>query len=155
MKNFYNYKIKGREFTLAEEDGRLTDLHFGYQKIDDAVKVETEILQKTAVELEEYFAGQRKAFDIPLAPKGTVFQEKVWQTLTTIPYGETRSYKETAVLAGSPKGCRAAGMANNRNPIAIIIPCHRVIGMDGKLVGYGGGLELKKELLALEQKYKS
>jgi methylated-DNA-[protein]-cysteine S-methyltransferase len=110
----------------------------------------TELAGKTESELSEYFGGQRRSFSVPLAPEGTIFQKSVWQALTAIPYGETRSYKEIAEAAGSPKACRAVGMANNKNPIPIIIPCHRVIGADGSLVGYGGGLEIKKALLKLE-----
>jgi len=89
-------------------------------------------------------------FDLPLAPRGTPFQLKVWQALTTIPYGETRSYKQIAEQIGNSKACRAVGLANNRNPISIVVPCHRVIGANGKLVGYGGGLDVKKYLLELE-----
>ena len=94
--------------------------------------------------------GKRKSFDLPLKPEGTEFQKKVWNALLDIPYGETRSYKDIAVAIGNPKACRAVGMANNRNPISIIIPCHRVIGANGSLVGYGGGLPIKIELLNLE-----
>lgn len=111
---------------------------------------ETPLLLKAAEQLREYLAGQRRDFALPLRPQGTAFQKKVWQALTKIPYGETRSYKEIAEMADSPKGFRAVGMANNRNPIMIVIPCHRVIGADGSLVGYGGGLPMKKGLLALE-----
>ena len=89
---------------------------------------ETDLIKKTYVELEEYFAGKRHDIDIPIAPKGTEFQKRVWQALSEIPYGETRSYKDIAKSCGNEKACRAVGMANNKNPIAIIIPCHRVIG---------------------------
>jgi methylated-DNA-[protein]-cysteine S-methyltransferase len=115
-------------------------------------KTATAILNSTIRQLEEYFAGQRKAFDLPLAPDGTEFQRKVWQALLTIPYGETRSYRDIAEIIGCPKGYRAVGMANNRNPITIIIPCHRVIGADGSLVGYGSGIERKVYLLELEKR---
>ena len=111
----------------------------------------TALTDLAAAQLGEYLAGKRREFTVPFTPKGTPFQLRVWQALRTIPYGETRSYKEIAALAGNPKACRAAGMANNRNPIAILIPCHRVIGADGSLVGYGGGLPLKRSLLALER----
>ena len=104
-------------------------------------------------ELEEYFAGKRTTFDLPLAPEGTDFQKKVWQKLCDIPYGETRNYKELATMAGNPKASRAVGMANHENPIMIIIPCHRVIGKDGTLVGYAGGLSVKEYLLDLEKKH--
>lgn len=102
-------------------------------------------------QLEEYFQGNRYEFDLPLHPTGTPFQQKVWEALQQIPYGETRSYKEIAIECGNEKACRAVGMANNRNPIAIVIPCHRVIGKNGKLVGYAGGLDIKTFLLELEK----
>lgn len=102
-------------------------------------------------ELDEYFQGKRKTFDIPLRTHGTAFQEKVWAALRAIPYGEVRSYKEVAEAIGHPKAYRAVGMANNANPIFIIVPCHRVIGADGSLTGYGGGLPMKRALLSLEK----
>lgn len=105
-------------------------------------------------ELDEYFQGKRKTFDIPLRTHGTPFQEKVWAALRAIPYGEVRSYKEVAEAIGHPKAYRAVGMANNANPIFIIVPCHRVIGSDGSLTGYGGGLPMKKALLSLEKKHR-
>lgn len=104
-------------------------------------------------ELDEYFQGKRKTFDIPLRTHGTAFQEKVWAALRAIPYGEVRSYKEVAEAIGHPRAYRAVGMANNANPIFIIVPCHRVIGADGSLTGYGGGLPMKKALLSLEKKH--
>lgn len=101
-------------------------------------------------ELEEYFAGERRAFTVPLAPRGTPFQLSVWQALRAIPYGETLSYGELACRLGSPAGARAVGLANGANPLPIIVPCHRVIGADGSLTGFGGGLLIKRALLALE-----
>ena len=112
---------------------------------------ETALLKSAAAQLREYFAGQRTSFDLPLEPAGTDFQKAVWRALVGIPYGQTKSYKDIALAAGCPKGYRAVGMANNKNPIAIIIPCHRVIGSNGKLVGYAGGLDIKEKLLKLEQ----
>ena len=103
-------------------------------------------------QLEAYFAGERTQFDLPLAPKGTV-SEAVWNRLLEIPYGETRSYGELARSIGNPAAVRAVGAANGRNPIGIIVPCHRVIGSSGKLVGYGGGLPMKRMLLDLEAEY--
>jgi methylated-DNA-[protein]-cysteine S-methyltransferase len=107
-------------------------------------------LPETGTQLAEYAGGDRRSFALPLAPRGTEFERRVWQTLTEIPYGETRSYAEIAAAIGSPAACRAVGRANGRNPIAIVIPCHRVIGSDGSLTGYGGGLDLKRFLLDLE-----
>ncbi len=98
----------------------------------------------------DYFAGRLRSFDLPLAPRGTEFERRVWEALMDIPYGETRSYAEIARVIGRPDACRAVGRANGRNPIPIVIPCHRVIGSDGSLTGYGGGLDLKRFLLGLE-----
>ena len=109
------------------------------------------MLLRVKKQLEQYFAGQRQQFDLPLDFQGTDFQQQVWQTLLTIPYGETRSYKEIAVQIGNEKAVRAVGAANGRNPISIIAPCHRVIGSGGALVGFAGGLDKKQILLSLEQ----
>lgn len=109
------------------------------------------LTQEAVNQLMEYFEGKRKVFDLPLSPIGTPFQQAVWKALCSIPYGETRSYGEIAKMIGNPKASRAVGMANNRNPISIIIPCHRVIGASGKLVGYGGGIDKKIYLLNLEK----
>ncbi len=102
-------------------------------------------------QLDEYFAGKRRTFDLPLAPRGTAFQRAVWQALTLIPYGETISYGELARRIGKPRASRAVGLANAANPLPIIVPCHRVIGADGSLTGFGGGLGIKGKLLALER----
>jgi methylated-DNA-[protein]-cysteine S-methyltransferase len=109
------------------------------------------VLRQAARELREYFAGERREFSVPLDFTGTEFQNKVWRALRTIPFGETRSYGELAVQIGAPKASRAVGAANGRNPIPIILPCHRVIGSSGSLTGFGGGLPMKKQLLAHEQ----
>ena len=106
---------------------------------------------RVIVQLEEYLAGKRTAFDLPLCPQGTPFQQKVWQALRTIPYGQTRSYGEIAEQIGQPNACRAVGMANHANPLLILIPCHRVVGENGGLTGYAAGLELKQRLLELEK----
>lgn len=112
---------------------------------------ETPLLLTAKKQLTEYFAGTRHDFLLPLETNGTPFQEAVWQALRRIPYGETVSYKEIAMAIGNPKAVRAVGGANNRNPIGIIIPCHRVIGITGKLVGYAGGMDVKQYLLKHEQ----
>lgn len=109
------------------------------------------VSDKAFEQINEYFEGKRKTFDFLIKAEGTDFQKKVWRALCDIPYGETRSYKGIAQAVGSPKACRAVGMANNRNPISFAVPCHRVIGADGSLVGYGGGLELKQKLLEMER----
>jgi methylated-DNA-[protein]-cysteine S-methyltransferase len=108
------------------------------------------VLEEAAAQLRAYFSGQLRDFDLPLAPHGTPFQQRVWRALRQIPYGRTCSYSEIAALIDEPGKARAVGVANGRNPIAIIIPCHRVIGADGDLVGYGGGLKTKRWLLELE-----
>jgi methylated-DNA-[protein]-cysteine S-methyltransferase len=104
-------------------------------------------------QLTEYFSGKRKTFTITLAPQGTPFQQRVWQALQSIPYGRTLSYGQIAKAIGKPKAARAVGAANGQNPVSIIVPCHRVIGSNGKLVGYGGGLSIKEALLAHESKH--
>lgn len=109
-----------------------------------------EPLAATLRQLQEYFAGARRVFDLPLSLQGTVFQQRVWHTLTEIPYGETWSYGQLARRIGNPGASRAVGLANGRNPISILVPCHRVIGADGSLTGYGGGMERKQWLLAHE-----
>ncbi|GAA0487337.1 MULTISPECIES: methylated-DNA--[protein]-cysteine S-methyltransferase [Tatumella] len=108
------------------------------------------VLLQAAEQLTEYFAGDRKCFDLPLQPEGTLFQRQVWQALAEIPYGETRSYRDIAARIGRPKAVRAVGGANGRNPLSIIIPCHRVIGADGSLTGFAGGTTVKQQLLQLE-----
>jgi methylated-DNA-[protein]-cysteine S-methyltransferase len=113
----------------------------------------TESQEKTisySRQLEEYFSGRRRHFDLPLDLRGTEFQKRCWRELLKIPYGETRSYAEIARAIGNPSAVRAVGLANGQNPIAIIVPCHRVIGSDGSLTGYGGGLDVKRRLLELE-----
>lgn len=120
------------------------------EKSDDGIKTDfTELVYK---EVMEYLDGERTSFDFVYELDGTEFQKKVWEQLTCIPYGETRTYKEVAIAIGNPRASRAVGMANNKNPIIIVVPCHRVIGKNGKLIGYAGGIDMKKELLDLERK---
>ncbi|MCD9517913.1 methylated-DNA--[protein]-cysteine S-methyltransferase [Photobacterium phosphoreum] len=109
------------------------------------------LLVECKQQLQQYFAGTRQQFDLPLAPKGTDFQQRVWQSLGTIPYGVCWSYQQLAISIGNIKACQAVGMANSKNPLSIIIPCHRVIGKNGKLTGYAGGLDKKQTLLELEK----
>jgi len=117
---------------------------------DGAVNEEASLMREAFSQVESYLAGNLKMFDLPLEMHGTDFQIEVWNALLTIPYGSTASYKDVALMIGNSKAVRAVGMANNRNPIAIIVPCHRVIGSDGSLVGYAGGMELKRTLLEIE-----
>jgi len=110
-----------------------------------------ELFREATRQLEAYFSGELESFDLKLAPEGTEFQKSVWKALCKIPYGETRTYKDIAASVGKPKAYRSVGLANNRNPIAIIVPCHRVIGSNGKLTGYASGLDVKAFLLKLEE----
>lgn len=119
---------------------------------DPSWRNDAQPLQETMRQLRAYFAGELENFELPLAPIGTVFQCNVWCRLRDIPFGETISYGELAKRVGNPKASRAVGSANGQNPIPIIIPCHRVIGSNGKLTGFGGGLPMKQKLLALEQR---
>lgn len=151
MKNVFIYTSPIGSLEITDEDKKVISLHFSNKL---PTKEELSLFQKEIVhQLDEYFTGKRKEFHLSLNPSGTDFQKKVWNALQTIPYGTTCSYKEIAQKIGNEKACRAVGMANNRNPIAIIIPCHRVIGCNGKLVGYAGGLKTKETLLSLEQKF--
>lgn len=110
-----------------------------------------EVLETAVRQIEEYFEGKRTEFSVPVSPSGTEFQKKVWHALRQIPYGETRSYEEVAQMVENPRAHRAVGMANHKNPIPLLIPCHRVIGKNGKLTGYAGGLDKKTALLELER----
>lgn len=152
MKTVFYYKTEVGQMGIAEENGAITDIFFGHDQVkEDVDQKETPLIKKAVQQLEEYFRGERKDFDLPLDLRGTPFQLAIWEALTTIPYGETRSYKEIAQQINNPKACRAVGLANNRNPVSIVVPCHRVIGSNGKLVGYGGGLAIKERLLEIEK----
>ena len=152
MKKYVYSTIIG-PIEIVEEDGYIIKLGFS---IDDKVeKEETSLIKVTYKQIEEYLLGNRKKITVPIKLKGTEFQKKVWNALLEIPYGKTMSYKQIAEKIGNPKACRAVGMANHNNPIAIIVPCHRVIGNNRKLVGYAGGVEVKQKLLEIESnKYK-
>lgn len=153
MKSYFYYESPIETLTLTSEGENLIGLDFGKVQIEGKEE-KTKVIQDAIDQLEEYFQGKRKHFDLPLKFYGTEFQKKCWNALITIPYGETRSYKDISEIVNCPKGYRAVGLANNKNPIAIIAPCHRVIGSDGKLVGFGGGLDKKEFLLNLEKKNK-
>ena len=135
-----------------EQDGAIIALDFIKSPLPDTAEAQTPLLLEAKKQVLEYFAGLRRGFDLPLAPPGTPFQQKVWQALCAIPYGQTRSYGQIAAQIGNPKAGRAVGGANHRNPISLIQPCHRVIGANGRLTGYGGGLDKKEALLALERR---
>lgn len=156
MKTAYYYDLQFDRIGIAQEGEAITHLRFGGDALPADYELrETPLLKRAAEQLSEYFAGKRQAFELPLNPQGTVFQKRVWQALTEIPYGETRSYKEIAEQVGAPKGFRAVGGANNKNPIGIVIPCHRVIGANGALVGYAYGLSTKIRLLELEKLHRA
>ncbi len=133
---------------LVEADNQLVEVSFTERKIAPVPK--NDVLSAAKIQLDEYFGGQRQEFTLPIKPEGTGFQQKVWQELMLIPYGSTISYQEVANRLGDPKCFRAAATANGKNPIPIIIPCHRVIGSSGEMTGYAGGIQRKKDLLALE-----
>lgn len=139
--------------TIVERDGLISEIRFGDSYEAMWTMKETDIILWAEKELKEYFKGERKVFSFPHRAFGTDFQCRVWKALEEIPYGEVRSYKEVAVMAGSPKACRAVGMANHKNPLPIVVPCHRVIGSNGKLTGYAGGLDIKRHLLELEREF--
>ena len=136
---------------LAQQENALIAAEFDALPRSGWVEASTPLLVSAGRQLTEYFQGRRQEFSLPLAPQGTPFQQRVWWALQTIPYGQTRSYGEIARQVNSPKGARAVGMANHRNPIAVIVPCHRVVGQNGALTGYAGGLWRKEKLLELEK----
>lgn len=155
MKYVYFYITEIGKIKITAMDGYIIALNVtdSYELDSDEVLEEIDLIKETAEAIMEYMVGNRKEFkEIPLKLRGTDFQMKVWNELKNIPYGETRSYKEIAERIGNPKGYRAVGMANNKNPIGIIVPCHRVIGKNGDLVGYAGGVKVKEQLLEIERK---
>lgn len=138
---------------IEERNGAVTRLFFAESQPGptDSVEKETPLVTEAFSQLESYLRGERRCFDLPLRPHGTPFMQEVWTALLAIPYGATASYKDIAEAVGKPGAARAVGQANNRNPIAIVIPCHRVVGANGKLTGYAGGLPVKQALLRLER----
>lgn len=153
MQALYFYESPIGRYAIQETDQRLTRIYLG-DRLPETVKeaeiCETPLLREAKSQLDAYFAKKLKSFNLPIAPQGTDFQLKVWKLLQGIPYGKTITYGELARQTGDPKACRAVGMANGRNPLPILIPCHRVIGAGGKLTGYTGGLEVKTKLLEIE-----
>lgn len=141
------------DICILEENNKIIGLTLDNEKYCYTEK-NTEILNETEKQLNEYFWGKRKKFNVPINPKGTEFQKQVWNELLKIPYGQTVTYKRIAQKIEKPNAARAVGMANHNNPIAIIVPCHRVVGSNNKLVGYAFGLEKKQFLLDLENKFK-
>ena len=157
--NYYTYETAFGKVTVASDGKNIiyvkSERNCEMSKFKTATNKPDKLTDMAAGQLAEYFAGKRRVFELPLDPQGTKFQKSVWTALQKIPYGETRSYKQIAQAIKNHKACRAVGMANNKNPIWIIIPCHRVIGADGSLTGYGGGLEMKERLLKHESNTKN
>jgi methylated-DNA-[protein]-cysteine S-methyltransferase len=152
MCDWTTIRIAGVELRMAAAGDGLHRIEFApHGKLDGRHNPQFPLLVETEHQLRAYFGGDLRDFDLPLAMAGTPFQQRVWKELLRIPYGETRSYSEIAHAIGAPTAVRAVGAANGANPIPIVVPCHRVIGSGGKLVGYGGGLPLKRRLLALER----
>lgn len=150
MKYIKQIHTKLGNIAIIEEDNKIIAIEINKKIEEEMVQKETPLLKETEKQLLEYLEGRRKTFTVPLNPKGTKFMKQVWTALQEIPYGEVRTYGQIAQTVGKPKAARAVGMANHRNPIPIIIPCHRVIGSNGKLVGYALGIEMKEFLLKLE-----
>ena len=151
MKYIQQKDIHGYYTTLIEEDDDLIAVRLGaYAPAGDELPRETGVLAEAERQLDEYFHGKRRVFDLPLKLDGTEFQRAVWNALLEIPYGETRSYHDIAKRLNKPGAARAVGQANHRNPLWIIVPCHRVVQAGGGLGGYGGGLDVKRKLLELE-----
>ena len=150
----YHYPSEFGRFSLVATDAALTHFFFdGEAPRVETTEQATPLLQEAGLQLAQYLRGERRDFSLPLAPEGSEFFQRTWQALVAIPYGETRSYAEIAAAIGNAKACRAVGLANNRNPLPLFIPCHRVIGSNQKLTGYRGGLPLKKHLLELERRH--
>jgi methylated-DNA-[protein]-cysteine S-methyltransferase len=148
---FCKYQFENISLYLVATETHLINIQFTQPQ--KALLQTTELLSMATIQLDEYFQGKRTTFSLPFKLTGTLFQLAVWKELQNIPYGKTTSYKEIAQKINKPKAYRAVGMANNKNPLPIIIPCHRVIGSNGKLIGYAGGLKLKNYLLELEKSH--
>jgi len=172
IKNIFFYDFKIGRIAIADDGNAITDIFIANNdkaneielsntkltknqldviKLHDTQIYETALIKNAAMQLDEYLLGKRMVFDVPLAPVGTDFQKEVWTALVEIPYGQTRSYKQIAQAINNPLACRGVGGANNKNPIMFMIPCHRVIGANGSLVGYAEGLDLKQMLLNMEK----
>ena len=154
MEFWYSYQTKIGSILIKEEENKISQIRILKQEELEGERKETLLIKNAYLQIQEYLEGKRKEFDLPLLMKGTAFQIQVWNALKDIPYGETISYQEIARKIGNEKAVRAVGGANHNNPIMVVVPCHRVIGKNKKLVGYAGGLELKEKLLEIEKKNK-
>jgi len=158
---YYTYETMFGKMVIVSDGSAINAVYVddktgsGVNEAGGRKKAANAVTNQAAKQLEEYFSGKRQQFDLPLRPVGTAFQQSVWKELIAIPYGDIRTYKQVAQMVGNPDASRAVGMANNKNPIVIIIPCHRVVGSNGSLVGYAYGLEMKQKLLDLEKKFKA
>jgi methylated-DNA-[protein]-cysteine S-methyltransferase len=149
--NYLSIETPIGKLTIAEKDGFLTSIFFDGEEPKEITQSETPVLKMAKTQLQEYFNRRRNEFDVPIKPVGGFFHMKVWETMVKqVPFGTTVSYSDIAKMVGNPKAARAVGMANNRNPIPIIIPCHRIVGKGGKLTGFRPGLDIKEKLLILE-----
>lgn len=154
MESTFFYQTDIGKIGIVGSYNTVTNVYLHEKDVPEvAVVRETPLLKEAGRQLQEYFIGKRVEFALPLEPAGTKFMQQVWEALRTIPYGETRSYREIAERIGNRNAARAVGLANNRNPLPIFIPCHRVIGTNGKLTGYRGGLQIKERLLELERQH--
>ena len=154
MQNIYYYETLIGNIGIVANEKAVTRLYFhGETDLEKSIINESLIIKEAGSQLKKYLSGQLRDFSLPLAPSGTPFMISVWEQLCRIPFGQTRSYKNIAIDLGNPNAARAVGLANNKNPIPIFIPCHRVIGTNGKLVGFRGGLSVKDRLLKLERDY--
>lgn len=152
MKNVFFYDTIIGKLAIVDNEKEITNIEIAEDEYDEDYNIcETELIKNASIQLHEYFDGKRREFNLPLRPDGTDFQNKVWRVLCEIPYGETRSYKQIAERVGKPNGSRAVGGANNKNPIMVVVPCHRVVGSNGSLVGYASGLHIKEVLLSIER----
>lgn len=152
MMEFYQFDTPLGWMALGEEEGAVVRLYLPNTPTPRLMPHATPLLEEGAKQILEYLKGERQTFDLPLRPQGTPFQQKVWTALLNIPYGETRTYRDLAQAVDCPRGFQAVGQANSKNPIPILIPCHRVIGSSGALRGYAGGTDLQQTLLSLEMK---
>ncbi|MCP3966462.1 MAG: methylated-DNA--[protein]-cysteine S-methyltransferase [Lentisphaerae bacterium] len=158
MKYYTRFNTRFCEIILVGDENGLTNLHLNtgegkrHFEISEKWVRNDSFFTDIVKQVKEYFDGKRKSFEVSLAPEGTDFQKSVWNALSKIPYGEVHTYKDIAVSLGNKNACRAVGMANSKNPIPLIIPCHRVIGASGKLIGFAHGLKIKKQLINLERK---
>lgn len=151
MKCYSHLEHSGFEFTIVATNSHITNILFGIHKIGDAQFAHNRMIDDTELQLRQYLDGRLRRFSVPAEPEGTEFQQSVWDAISRIPYGQTLTYADIARAIGHPRAVRAVGMACNRNPIPLVVPCHRVVGAGGKLTGFGGGVDLKQRLLEIEK----